>query len=199
MSWSSLSPRQRGPIRRTGTARNIWRRVEGPRLPDSPFQALEQVKREVRRKEGYVQPSSRIEDNMPRSCYIQLSAIDGPPSLSLSSPLPSSMRRRSWPAYTIRCQLQQQLARAESRRSPFKTSSGKSLASARGEKKKRKKKKEEKRGKKKNRVLSPLIARSTGMPSVPPWEQEVNDPRQIAGNATPCLRFPFFFRSTGPL
>lgn len=132
---------------------------------------------------------------MPRSCYIQLSAaIDGSLSLPLSPLLDEENRGRhirsaansnnSWLARSHEGRLSKPLQ-------------GNLWPPQEGRKKREKeRKKKKRRRRRKNRVLSPLIARSTGMPSVPPWEQEVNDPRQIAGNATPCLRFPFFFPST---
>lgn len=135
---------------------------------------------------------------MPRSCYIQLSAIDGSHSLLPSPSLLSSMRRIVAGIYDPLPTPTTVGSRGVTKvafQNLFREISG---LRKRGEKKKRERRRERRRKEeeKKNRVLSPLIARSTGMPSVPPWEQEVNDPRQIAGNATPCLRFPFFFPST---
>ena len=134
---------------------------------------------------------------MPRSCYIQLSAaIDGSLSLSLSSPLLDEENRgrhiRSAANSNNRW-----LARSHEGRLSKPLQGNLWPLRKRGEKREREREREreeekKKKKRKKNRVLSPLIARSTGMPSVPPWEQEVNDPRQIAGNATPCLRFSVF-------
>lgn len=48
------------------------------------------------------------------------------------------------------------------------------------------------RSARKKSLLSPLIARSTGMSSVPPWETEVNDPRKLPTSRHPCSGFVLF-------